>query len=466
MFLKTMRLSLIYLVASLVYISLSGPIPSARSSLRRRMISTSTGEDILTVLNNVANDASIAGKNTSETAAEIVSGVQGNATITNAAAKSVTSVFSIIDSIFSNGVTDIVEAAEEIVFNGLLPTSIFDFLNGYFDSSLNSVSNTNSKSPNSSVYPKSSGDAPYSVDENTLRGAIYIPSSFSYGANGKKPIILVPGTAVPAGTTYYFSFSKINEAANVDPVWVNIPSASLGDAQINAEYVAYAINYISGISSSSKVAVLSWSQGGLDTQWALKYWPSTRDVVEDFIAISPDFHGTIEQAVVCPGFPTFACTPSIWQQGWDTNFINTLRADGGDSAYVPTTTLYSTYDEIVEPMSGDSASALLSDANGAGVSNNHIQTICADQPAGGVYTHEGMLYNPLAWALAVDAINNDGPGDPSRLDLDNVCSLYIPAQLELDDILGTEGLLLVAVAEILGYSPRTSSEPAIASYAQ
>ncbi|KAL1861914.1 hypothetical protein Plec18170_000738 [Paecilomyces lecythidis] len=456
-----MRLWPIFFGASLWGSSLAGPVSNVRSLQRRQTTSASSGGDILTVLDSVANDQA---GNTSDKAANILSRIQGNSNANNA--ESIETAFDAISDIFSGGIEDIAQASDELIARGLVPSDIFDFLNGYVDFSLNSLNNKNTRSPNSTIYPsKSSDDAPYSLDENTLRGAIYIPSSFSYGADGKQPIILVPGTAVPAGTTYHFSFSKIHEAANLDPVWVNIPSASLGDAQVNSEYVAYAINYISGVSSSN-VTVLSWSQGGLDTQWALKYWPSTRDAVEDFIAVSPDFHGTIEQAFLCPGLPSYPCTPSIWQQGLDSNFIKTIRDDDGSSAYVPTTTLYSTYDEIVQPMGDPFASAFLSDTRGVGVTNNHVQTICPNQPAGGVYTHEGMLYNPVSWALVVDAISHDGPGDPSRLNLDEICSQTIPPQLQLDDVFGTEGLLLVAVAEILGYGNRATSEPAIASYAR
>jgi hypothetical protein len=116
-------------------------------------------------------------------------------------------------------------------------------------------------------------------------------------------------------------------------------------------------------------------------------------------------------------------------------------------------------------MSGANASAILDDAHGVGVSNNHLQTVCALQPGGGVYLHEGTLYNPLTWALAADALRHKGPGDIRRIDTEKVCAGLIAPQLGAGDLLGSEGLLLIAVAEILAYSPKAFEEPVIASYA-
>ncbi|KAJ5677346.1 uncharacterized protein N7477_002979 [Penicillium maclennaniae] len=334
---------------------------------------------------------------------------------------------------------------------------------GYTDSELNSLDNRN-PNPNDEIYPKSKDDAPYSLSEATLRSAIYMPESFGCGRNGKTPVILIPGTAIPSGTTWYYSFSKLGNSTNADVVWVNMPRASLNDAQVNAEYVAYAINYISSL-CSKPTALISWSQGGLNTQWALKYWPSTRPALQDFIAMSPDFHGTVVEAAICPALTYVACTPSILQQAWTSQLIQTLRSSSGDSAYVPTTIIYSSFDEIVEPMSGPNASAILSDARNVGVTHAHLQRICPTSPQGGFYTHEGVLYNPLAWALAIDAITHPGPGSLTRLDLKQVCGMALAPELDLTDLLGTEGLLLIAAAELGTYEPQAAREPAIAGYA-
>ncbi|KAI2998501.1 hypothetical protein CBS147346_8162 [Aspergillus niger] len=373
-----------------------------------------------------------------------------------------------IEAIFTKkSSSTMLDLAKDIVASGLVPPKILAFLNGYLDAKINSAHNLNPDLKSGSIYPsKATEDAPYSIPEAALREAIHMPNLFSGESNsGRKPVILVPGTAAPAGTSFYYNFGKLGNAIpEIDVSWVNIPQASLGDVQVTAEYIAYSINYISSL-YRSKVNVISWSQGGLNTQWALKYWPSTRDSVGDFIAISPDFRGTIETRLVCPWLAGIMCTPALWQQGWDAKFVRTLRGFGGESAYVHTTTIYSSFDEIVQPMYGDQASAILQDARGVGVSNNHLQSICAHEPAGGMYTHRGVLYNPLAWALTIDALSHDGPGRPSRVNVTTVCQQSIPPQLGLDDLLGTEGLLLVSLSETLRYRPKTFAEPDILGYA-
>ncbi|EON61418.1 hypothetical protein W97_00633 [Coniosporium apollinis CBS 100218] len=198
------------------------------------------------------------------------------------------------------------------------------------------------------------------------------------------------------------------------------------------EYVAYAINYVFGITNRD-LSVIAWSQGNLDTQWALKHWPSTCDVVSDFISISADFHGSRFLTAQCSRFPILPCPPSIIQQGYDANFITTLRSDGGDSAYVPTTSIYSAADEFIQPQSGPGASAFINDACGIGATNNELQVICNGRPAGSFVTHEGVLYNPVAFALAVDALINGGPGSTSQIDLTTLCGQVATEGLSLTD---------------------------------
>ncbi|KAJ5373508.1 hypothetical protein N7517_005514 [Penicillium concentricum] len=370
---------------------------------------------------------------------------------------------SVLSSIPQTNKQTILQRAIDIVSLGLVPTTIIDILNGITNHEINSIANNNTKDPSPRIHPtKSSNDAPYDIPEANLRSAIYIPPTFSYGKNNKTPVLLVPGTADPAGSTYYFNYAKIFAAnPHTDPVWVNIPGNSLGDIQSNAEYVAYAINYISGLSQRS-IGVLSWSQGSLDVQWALKYWPSTRAAVSDFMAVSGDFHGTVVETLCMLAQPV--CSPAVQQQGYDTKFIRALRGQNGDSAFVPTTSVYSGYDVVVQPQSGEWASAALGDVREVGVSNVQVQAACAGRAAGGFYSHSAMLVNPLAYALFVDALVHDGPGRLERIDLSVVCGELLAPGLNVYDFLGMEAVSnVVGVLDVLLYG-FNGSEPALRNY--
>lgn len=164
------------------------------------------------------------------------------------------------------------------------------------------------------------------------------------------------------------------------------------------------------------------------------------------------------------------------QQEYDSRFVATLRNGGGGSAYVPTTAVYSTADEIVQPQTNPNASAFVDDqpqrgrirqTSGAITSNTELQQACPPPLAGGgPFLHEGVLYSSLAFALAKDALTNDGPGNLARLNLTGECLKGVADGLDLQDVLQTEEAALVALLGIIGYPQKVSAEPAIASYAQ
>ena len=76
-----------------------------------------------------------------------------------------------------------------------------------------------------------------------------------------------------------------------------------------------------------------------------------------------------------------------------------------------------------------------------------------------------MLFNPLTYALIVDALRNDGPGSLSRIDVPSVCNSYAAPGLDLDDDIATSGLIPVAGVLLLTYSQKMLTEPMLSSYA-
>ncbi|CAA9961081.1 hypothetical protein PTMSG1_04465 [Pyrenophora teres f. maculata] len=361
--------------------------------------------------------------------------------------------------------------AEQIADGLILDATLKSALTGGLPVGENSIDNTNPLPP-TTIYPKkNAADAPYTLSESALRKAVFIPPSFTYGS--KRPVLFVPGTGAYGGTNFAYNLRKLLTGKSyADPVWLNIPGAMLGDTQTNAEYIAYAINYISAISRQNKqnIAVISWSQGGLDTQWVFKYWPSTRAIVKDLLAVSPDFKGTVLANVLCLSPDSNAallpCAPSVVQQEATSDYVRTLRRNGGDSAYVPTTTFYSGFfDEIVEPQQGTAASAFINDARNVGVSNNEVQVVCKGQAGGSFYGHAGVLFNPLTYALIVDALQHEGPGSLARIDVKSVCNSYAAPGLDLDDVLATTGIIPVAAVLLLAYPQKMLTEIPVRAYA-
>lgn len=313
------------------------------------------------------------------------------------------------------------------------------------------------------MYPKAGGcDAPYSVSESSLRSAIFIPETFTYGA--KPPVVLFPGTGLTGYVSFRGNFIPLLTGVEwADPVWVNVPGLLLEDVQVNAEYAAYALNYIASLTSRN-VSIIAWSQGNIDSQWAFKHWPSTRRTTSDHVAISADYKGTVIANVAdMSGITNDA---SLVQQEAGSDLLATLRSNGGDSGYVPTTSVYSGFlDEIVQPQSGPGASAFLLDARGVGVTNAEAQVVCRGQPGGGFYSHGGLLASSLAIALAKDALTNEGPGEVSRLDLADVCGAYLAPGLGLREFLVTGEAVIIGLLASVLHLPKVAVEPRIKEYA-
>ncbi|KAI5362765.1 putative alpha/Beta hydrolase [Septoria linicola] len=371
-----------------------------------------------------------------------------------------------IQKVAATNPRDIFQNGAEILLGGLAgPGDFVTIAKAYTIES--STFNINPRPAFPPVYPQNGpNDAPYSLTEAQLRQIIYIPPDFTYGR--KPPVLFLPGTGALAGSNFGPNYAKLFRAQNVaDPVFVNLPGQNLADIQIAAEYVAYAINYISRISGGRKVNTVSWSAGSLDAQWALKYWPSTRNNVANKISISGDYHGTILAELLCPGFPTPGCTPAVAQQNYNSTFINTLRNNGGDAAYVPTTNIYSIFDEVVQPQQDPNASGALR-SGAAQSSNTELQNVCTALLPGGApnNNHEGVLYNSLAYALAKDAILNNGPGQLSRVNTTLACSQFAAPGLTLADIFATEALIPIAAAAIIAYPEKVATEPPIKAYAR
>ena len=101
------------------------------------------------------------------------------------------------------------------------------------------------------------------------------------------------------------------------------------------------------------------------------------------------------------------------------------------------------------------------------MTNVELQNICTiTQPAGTIYAHVGVLYNPPEFALAKDALPHDGPGSLSTIEVVSEYQKILADGLGVFDVLTTEGDIVVAAYKFTAYPNQTYTEPPIIAYAQ
>jgi triacylglycerol lipase len=116
---------------------------------------------------------------------------------------------------------------------------------------------------------------------------------------------------------------------------------SAGNLQVSFAYVAYNMHYLSYLASGTPVAAIGHSQGYPNIQWALRFCPSNRNVVNSYVGLAPDLG---------PGISTFRlicdvvedvpwCDPAVWQQSTSSNYYAALNYKG-HQAFVPSTTIW------------------------------------------------------------------------------------------------------------------------------
>jgi hypothetical protein len=150
---------------------------------------------------------------------------------------------------------------------------------------------------------------------------------------------------------------------------------------------------------------------------------------------------------------------------------------------VPTTSIWSTQDDLIMPSSATSASAMMFQYNLQFASNFAVQSVCSSYsttspPSGNlpfftsaVYTHIGLLIHPLTYALMKDAILHGGLASLSRItNIQSLCTqnnYYDPAYQTVTAAACAPSYLS-ALAGCLGSSslfPTVAAEPTLSAYA-
>jgi hypothetical protein len=268
------------------------------------------------------------------------------------------------------------------------------------------------------------------------------------------PVLLVPGTALDPQSNYSWNYEIGVSEAGLPWCALTLPDHAMGNIATAGEYVVYAIRHMSAL-SGRQVDILGYSQGGMVPRWALRFWPEIRPMVKSFVAIDPSNHGTLDAWAACRA----VCPPSFWQQATGSHFLAALNSYAETFAGIDYTVIYSRTDEVVVPNFDAQGSSSLHGGSGT-IENIAVQQIC---PAD-ISEHLLMgTVDPVAYALAINALTNNSVADPADVP-PGVCNEVLapdvnPATFPVD-FAGE----VASIAAAVGTAPETSAEPPLPPY--
>jgi hypothetical protein len=270
----------------------------------------------------------------------------------------------------------------------------------------------------------------------------------------RNPILLVPGTNLDPGPNFSWNYVRAFTAMAWPHCTVTLPRHGMGDIQVAAEYVVHAIRAMAD-ESGLRVDVVGFSQGGVLPRWALRFWPDTRDLVGDLVGLAPSNHGTLATDYLCFS----SCPPSYHQQASTSAFVAALNSGTETFAGIDYTVAYTHYDEVVTPNSNDMGSSSLRGGEGA-IANIALQDVCSLNLA----EHLAVgSYDPVAYALTIDALTHPGPASPARID-PAVCAQLFQPGVDPTTFAADYAAYLADVARAYEESEFTTAEPPLACY--
>jgi triacylglycerol lipase len=290
----------------------------------------------------------------------------------------------------------------------------------------------------------------------------------------KPPVLLVHGTFTSGFEQWDWTYLPLLANDGFDVCIVTYPDRGLGDMQISAEYIVNALRSIYA-ATGRKVAMVGHSQGGSMPRWALKWWPSARNAVDDYVMLAGANHGIVLGNLVSyvagiyplPILPVGLFPASFYQFAAGSHFVTVLNNGDEAPGAISYTSIYSGfYDELIEPITPVPTAAL--DWNNP--PSNVVNILLQDTCPGRFVDHATIgLTDEMTYRLVVDAITHAGPANVSRAGGSALCGLapIIPSQIIAPQAVA--GIINLLEQESLAAIPNlhlTTTEPPLMPYAQ
>jgi hypothetical protein len=291
---------------------------------------------------------------------------------------------------------------------------------------------------------------PLDVPHGQLAAALECSAGVAHAS--RAPVLLVPGTGASAHDNFSWNYEPAFNTLGIPWCAVTFPYDGNGDIQVNGEYVVYAIRTMHAL-AGRRISIVGHSQGGMVPRWALRFWPDTRQMVDDVIGFAPSNHGTTQTQFSCQG----SCLEANWQQAYMSNFIRALNSYQETFPGISYTNVYTHNDEVVRPNSDDHGSSSLHGGGGR-ITNVAVQDSCPADSS----DHDVLgTIDAVAYALAIDALDHDGPANPSRISPSVCTQPYMPG---VNPVTGPAAGLQAFYDDESSTGPTTASEPPLACY--
>jgi hypothetical protein len=287
----------------------------------------------------------------------------------------------------------------------------------------------------------------------------------------RSPVLLVPGTALRPDENFGWNWVPALDALGFPVCTVELPERTLANIQLSTEHIEFAIRELFRL-SGSKVQIVGFSQGGMAPRWALRFSPDTRRKVEELISLSGSHHGTLGADLFCGPFAqpdpdgVVGCEAAIWQQGLASAFITALNADYETVPEVDYTAIYTLFDDVLFENGTPAPTSALAQ-EGPNVVNITLQDVC---PANTANHRQIGTFDPVAWAIALDALEHEGPADLARVLAGNapgaspVCAEAVMPGVDPSTLASNLAVYDAAVGTALFEGTHLVEEPAIACY--
>lgn len=188
----------------------------------------------------------------------------------------------------------------------------------------------------------------------------------------RDPVVFVHGTFTEGHEQYAWNYELRMQAENRPYCVVTYPDRGQGDFQRSAEYIVHAVGVARQMSQTGKVDMVGHSQGASMPRWAVKYFPSVQQALDDFVMHAGPAHGTQVAGGPSALVPLLGGQPAAyWQFSPDSEFTRHVNLGDESPGDVDYTSIYARTDELVQPSYGPNATAIVE-----GAWNIDVQEVC------------------------------------------------------------------------------------------